>query len=101
MTLSNCTIPHSGHGYVLEMTEDPGALTAISPVGVMAGAVLVGAGIGCVWVIAVALCVSVLKKSLATKPGSAAPTLALGVSVLCVSALKKSLALKPGSAALV
>ena len=83
------------------MTEDPGALTATNPVGVMPGAVLVGSGIGCAWVIAAALCVSVLKKSLATKPGSAAPTLALGVSALCVCALKKSLALRPGSAALV
>jgi hypothetical protein len=54
------------------MTDDPGALTATSPVGAGPGTVLVGAGTGCAWAIATALCVSVLKKSLALRPGSAA-----------------------------
>ena len=72
MILSNCTIPHSGHGYVLEMTDDPGALTAMSPVVAGLATFLVGVGNGCAWAIATALRVSVLKKSLALRPGSAA-----------------------------
>jgi hypothetical protein len=82
--LSNCTIPHSGHGYVRETTEEPGALTATSPVapGIEGfpevSVVLVGAGTGCALDIAVAFRVSVLKKSLALRPGSAASLTGLG-----------------------
>jgi hypothetical protein len=74
MILSNCTIPHSGHGYVLEITEDPGELTSMSSELTALGGLIVGvgAGNGCAWVIVIALRVSVLKKSLALRPGSAA-----------------------------
>jgi hypothetical protein len=79
MILSNCTIPHSGHGYALDITEVPGALTSISSVvaglsGWIAGlnGCVVGAGTGCARPAVIALRVSVLKKSLALRPGSAA-----------------------------
>ena len=81
MALSNCTIPHSGHGYVLEMTDEPGALTYTSPVGVVGvglGIFLVAVGSGCALVTVKAFCVSVLKKSLALRPGTAALVLCFG-----------------------
>jgi hypothetical protein len=73
MILSNCTIPHSGHGYALEVTEDPGALTSISSVVAGLSGCIVAAGTGCAGVVGImALRVSVLKKSPALRPGSAA-----------------------------
>jgi hypothetical protein len=87
MVLSNCTIPHSGQGYVLETTDEPGALTSTSSLDIVLGAVIVGAGVrvgegvgagtGCERAIVIALRVSVWKKSPALRPGSAATGLAL------------------------
>ena len=79
------------------MTEDPGAVTATSPVGAGIGNLLVAVGNGCLWAITAAFRVSVLKKSLALIRGS---VLEKSLALFRVSVLKKSLALRPGTAAL-